>query len=137
MTDIQGRRRAALTLASAFIVGGLVGVGGSRWIRSTRSPRGWLAPAVYRNWLLEDLSARLDLDSAQREQVEIILDQYEERFLAVREAMEPELEAIRADRADQIMEVLTSEQQAAYEALLAERRSGRRERHWRNPPRRR
>lgn len=121
MTETQGRRRAALTLLSAFLAGGLAGAGVFRWRISSGQGRR-PSPAAYRNWLLRDLSRQLDLDSDQREQVEVILDRYEERFMAVREAMEPEFEAIRADRADQIMEVLRPEQQVTYEAMLEYRR---------------
>ncbi|MDE0103733.1 MAG: hypothetical protein OXN89_15265 [Bryobacterales bacterium] len=135
MTDVQGRRRAALTLVSAFVAGGLAGAGVSWW-RVLAGGRGRrLSPAEYRQWLLQDLGRRLDLDGEQREQIEAILDRYEERFVAVREAMEPEFEAIRADRADRIMSVLRPDQRAEYEAILEERRSHRRDGRWRGSSR--
>ncbi len=135
MTDVQGRRRAALTLASAFVAGGLAGAGVSRWRAFTGGRGRRLSPAEYRQWLLQDLTKRLALDSEQREQIEAILDRYEERFVAVREAMEPEFEAIRADRADQIMSVLRPDQRTEYEAILEERLSRIRDGLWRRSSR--
>ncbi len=121
MTELQGRRRATLALASAFGVGALAGAGGSWWAAFLRIRGRRLAPGEYKQWLLNELDERLDLDDVQREQVESILDETSQRFAAVREAMEPEFDAINSDREDQVMAVLRPEQQQAYEQLLAAR----------------
>ena len=60
--------------------------------------------------------------------MELILDEIGERLRRVREAGEPECEAIRSERADRIMALLDAEQQVKYEQILDERRR-RRERH--------
>ena len=81
-----------------------------------------LAPAEYRMRLLNHLTEDLELDIEQRQQIAAILDEIGERYQSVREAIEPELEAIRRQRADRIMSVLYEDQQVKYEKILEERR---------------
>ncbi len=133
MTSGQTRKRAALSLAVVFAAGAIVGLAAKHFYASRLGPPpGSLSPAEYRAHLLQQLTDDLDLDPEQQLEIESILDKIGERFRSVREAIEPELEAIRAERADRVMSVLDQAQQAKYEQILEERRK-RREARYRNP----
>ena len=51
-----------------------------------------------------------------------IYDYIGDRWIEVRDAMEPEFEAMRKERAERIMAILNAEQQAKYRAILDEKR---------------
>ena len=128
MTPSKSKSRAILALASVCLAGAVLGAVGA-YSYSVRGGQGRsLAPAEYRMRLLNHLTEDLELDMEQREQITTILEEIGERYQSVREAIEPELEAIRRQRADRIMSVLYADQQAKYEKILEERRR-RRERH--------
>ena len=128
MTSAQSKKRAAAALAAVFVAGVALGIAGAR--RAERSGRGpWqMTPRQYRLHLLETLAKRLSLTEAQQAKVEEILDEIGDRFESVSDAIEPEMEAIRAERSERIMLVLEPSQRTEYEAILEERRQ-RRERH--------
>ncbi len=116
------RKRAALSLAAVFLAGVLLGIAGTR-VYSHRGPgSAHLSPQEYRIQLMEMLDRELDLAPDQEEQVEFILDQISDRFRTVREAVEPEFQAIRAERAERIMALLDAGQRIRYERILEERR---------------
>ena len=122
MTPQQPKRRALLALASVCLAGVALGAAGV-YSYTDRGGQGRnLAPAEYRARLLDHLTEDLELDLEQREQIAGILDDIGERYQSVREAIEPELEAIRRQRADLIMSVLYEDQQVKYEKILEERR---------------
>ncbi len=121
MTNGQTRKRAALWLAAVFVAGAVLGIAATRFHDGRPDARGSLSPREYRSQLLEKLSRDLGLDEGQQQQVEAILDEIGERFRAVREAIEPEFEAIRGERADRIMSVLDQGQRAKYQTILEER----------------
>ncbi len=122
MTLTQSRRQAALALASVCIAGALLGGAAvhSYSSRDGRPPQ--RSASEYRARLLDKLGLDLGLDQDQRDQVEGILDETDQRFISVREAIEPEFEAIRNERADRIMSLLDPEQQIKYGEILEERR---------------
>jgi Spy/CpxP family protein refolding chaperone len=123
MNSGQTRTKAALALAVVFAAGAVVGLAAKHFYVGALGPQpGSLTPAKYRAHLLEQLTEDLDLDPEQQLQIESILDEIGERFRSVREAIEPELEAIRAERADRVMSVLDQAQQAKYTRILEERR---------------
>ncbi len=126
MTTGDSRRKAALALASAFVVGGLVGHSATRGIDHRRGGRdGAMSAIEYRTRLVQTLTRDLDLDEGQRESVGEILDEIRERYTAVREAIEPELHAIREERAERVMALLDAEQRIKYQAILESRRTHR------------
>lgn len=128
MTLSKSKSRAILALASVCLAGAVLGAVGV-YSFAVRGGEGRnLAPAEYRMRLLNHLTDDLELDPEQREQIATILDEIGERYQSVREAIEPELEAIRRQRADRIMSVLYEDQQVKYEQILEERRR-RREQH--------
>ena len=122
MTLQQPKRRALLALASVCLAGAALGAAGVYSYTARGGPGRHLAPAEYRTRLLNHLTEDLELDIEQREQIAAILDEIGERYQSVREAIEPELEAIRRQRADRIMSVLYEDQQVKYEKILEERR---------------
>ena len=121
MTVGTTRKRAALSLAAVFLAGILLGVAGARVYSHRGHGRAHLSPQEYRIQLLEMLDRELDLDQGQAEQVEDILDQISDRFQTVRDAVEPEFQAIRAERAERIMALLDAGQRIRYERILEER----------------
>lgn len=132
MTKLQTRKRAALWLAAVFVAGAFLGVAGTTVFSGRHHPWSDLSPGEYRSRLLVMLTKELGLDAEQQQEVELILDEIGERFRLVREAVEPEFEAIRSERADRIVALLDAEQQVKYEQILEERRRRREEHENRN-----
>ena len=122
MTNGQTRKRAALWLAAVFVAGVALGIAGTRFVADGHRGRLRISPHEYRMQLLAKLTHDLGLDEQQQEEVEVILDEIGDRFRAVREAIEPELEAIRAERAERIMALLNRAQRTTYQTILEERR---------------
>ena len=89
-----------------------------------------MSPHEYRRGLLRQLTSDLRLTERQQADVEAILDEIGERFRSVREAIEPELEAMRAERADRILALLDGAQRVQYEKMLEERRRRREAAGW-------
>ena len=128
MTAGQSRQRAAMAMAAVFVAGAVLGLAATRVYdhRLGGNGRG-ISPGEYRQRLLEQLTADLALDPGQQERVEGILVEIGERYRSVRDAMEPELDAIRSERAERIMALLDQLQRAKYESILEERRQRREE----------
>jgi hypothetical protein len=128
MTE-QSKRSAALYLAAVFIAGGAVGYALSEFSSQPTTAEASVSTAsAYRRDLLRTLDERLELTDDQLNEVIVILDDIDDRYWVVRDAMEPEFEAIRHERADQVMGILNSEQQGQYSLLLDERERRREER---------
>ena len=127
MTNGQTRKRAALWLGLVFVAGAVLGIAATHF-HTGRLGGGWrISPHEYRLQLLAKLTEDLGLDEGQQREVEVILDEIGERFRSVREAIEPELEAIRGERAERIMSLLDQRQRAKYESILEERERRREE----------
>ena len=121
MTNGQTRKRAALWLGLVFVAGAVLGIAATHFYAG-RLDGGWrISPHEYRLQLLAKLTKDLGLDEGQQREVEVILDEIGERFRSVREAIEPEFEAIRSERAERIMSLLDQQQRAKYESILEER----------------
>jgi hypothetical protein len=124
----QSKRSAALYLAAVFIAGGAVGYAVSEFFSQPTAEASVNRASAYRRDLLETLDQRLDLSDDQLGEVIVIFDDIDDRFLEVREAMEPEFEAIRLERVEQVMGILNSDQQVQYQLVLEERQRRREER---------
>jgi len=131
--NTRSKRSAALYLALVFLGGAAFGYATSLFY-SAHSAEAKVEsdrPATareYRRNLVNELDDELKLDEDQVSEVMNILDEVGARFIEVRDAMEPEFEAIRAERAAMIMGVLTPEQRLRYAQILEERDRARRER---------
>jgi hypothetical protein len=121
----QSRRRAGLYLAAVFIAGSAFGFSMSQFYTQPTAEAGVDAAAAYRRDLLHSLDERLGLSDEQLGEVIVIFDEINDRFREVRDAMEPEFEAIRSERADRVMSLLTPEQKAEYQLMLDERQRAR------------
>ncbi len=124
MRNGQSKRAAALYIALVFLAGAAFGFASNRFytLKIAQATNGRLSPEEYRARLLQELTSKLNLNSDQQTQVEAIMDEIGERFHAVRDAMEPEFQAIRGERAARVMEVLDEDQSIEYERILEERR---------------
>ena len=86
-----------------------------------------MTAAQYRKNLVASLDEDLNLDDEQVAEILEILDDVGDRWFQVRDAMEPEFEAIRQERAERILAVLDPEQRRVYEGILEEREKRREE----------
>ena len=132
--SIQPRRVAAIYLGAVFLAGLALGVV-SYWfyevkIAQANTPRHKTA-AEFRQRMAVKLKEELDLSSGQVEQVRMILDSVGQGFHDIRDEVEPKFEALRQERVEKVMSLLSPEQQAKYERILEERRERRKERHYR------
>lgn len=121
---------AALYLSLVFLAGAAVGFAASQFYAArVANANEAEAPtaAQYRKNLVASLDQDLHLDDDQVSEILQIIDDIGERWYQVRDAMEPEFEAIRQERAERIMAVLSPEQRLAYEKILEERRRRREE----------
>jgi Spy/CpxP family protein refolding chaperone len=124
------RRTAALYLALVFAAGAAFGVAANEFYSTkvasavNRRP----TPSEFRQRIIDDLTRDLNLDAAQSDEVSRIYDGIGEKYKQVRDEMEPRFDAIRKQRAEQIMAVLNPEQQAKYQSMLEERRRKREQR---------
>ncbi len=127
MTSGQTKKRAALSLAAVFVAGAALGFAATRFYGSNAGRPSGMTPEQYRAQLLDTLTGRLGLTETQQASVEEILDEIGNRFQSVRDAIEPEMEAIRAERGERIMLVLEPSQRTEYEQILEERKRKREE----------
>ena len=132
--NIQPRRVAAIYLGAVFLAGLALGVV-SYWfyavkIAQANTPRHKTA-AEFRQRMAVKLMEELDLSSGQVEQVRMILDSVGQGFHDIRDEVEPKFEALRQERGEKVMSLLSPEQQAKDERILEERRERRKERHHR------
>lgn len=118
----------ALSLLLVFLSGIAVGVFGHGYYTSTTTkaksdrPR---TPEDYRRAYLDEMGKRLTLSQAQKEQLNLILDDTRTKYREVRERHKPEMKAIQDEQVDKINAMLTAPQQAEYAKMRAEREAKR------------
>ena len=118
----------ALSLLLVFLSGIAVGVFGHGYYDSTTAkaksdrPR---TPDDYRKAYLDEMGKRLTLSQAQKEQLNLILDDTRTKYREVRERHKPEMKAIQDEQVDKINAMLTAPQQAEYAKMRAEREAKR------------
>ncbi len=134
----QDTAKAVRYLALVFFAGAAFGVAASQFYHARIAEAVVEPPSTaseYRYNLLVELDDQLQLDNDQESDILLILDEVGERFYEVRDAMEPEFEAIRQVRAERIMALLSPAQRIEYQKILEERRRKREEeraRFWNN-----
>lgn len=117
---------AITLLVGVLIVGGLVGATADRLIfrdgprvekeRERRDSDDRDRRERYLDWL----SGELELTDGQRAEVAAIVDRYRERTSQIWKEVRPRFEAVKSDLRAEIRDVLTEQQRAGYERLLAE-----------------
>jgi hypothetical protein len=119
------QKLAVLYLGLVFLAGAIVGVAGYRFyavnIAEANLRPSQLTPQEYRKHIVSKLQGELKLNAKQTAEVQEIYDYIGDRWIDVRDAMEPEFEAMRKERAERIMAILNPEQQEKYRAILAEK----------------
>ena len=121
---------AAFYLTLVFLGGAVFGFAASDFYNERVANAEESNPATaaeYRKDLVASLDQDLKLDDDQVSEILQILDDVGERWYQVRDAMEPEFEAIRQERAERIMHVLNPDQRLTYERILEDRRRRREE----------
>ena len=121
---------ALALLVGAFLVGGVVGVVVDRSIvgspgagaSADREGRDRDRRQSYVDWL----TAELQLTEAQRDHVAAVLERNREQVQALWQETRPAFEELKTQLRAQVREILTAEQQAAYDSLLARERDRRR-----------
>ena len=120
-------------IAVGFLLGALVG-----GIAGNQS----CAPPFHRPWsgarehtqakMLAKFNAKLNLSSEQQQKVSVILQQKRGRIDALRGEMRPKFEEIRNSTRSEIRQILTPEQQAKFDAMIAEREARKKQSggHW-------
>lgn len=124
------RRIAAFYLALVFAAGAAFGVAANEFYSTRVAKAGDRrpTPSEFRQRIIDDLTRDLNLDASQVSQVSQIYDGIGEKYKQVRDEMEPRFDAIRQLRAEQVMAVLSPEQQAKYQSMLEQRRRKREQR---------
>jgi hypothetical protein len=126
MNGSGSKKVAALYLSAVFVAGAIFGMAAHRFyaVSSARaefqvSP---VTPQEYRERMVSKLQAELNLDAEQTAEIQKIYDYIGERWHDVRDAMEPEFEAMRQERKDRIVSILNEEQKQKYLSILEEKR---------------
>lgn len=125
-------RNLALSLTLVFLSGLAVGalsysyyVSKTEASRKDRPPHG---PKDFRKAYTQDMQKRLKLSDDQLARLNVILDQTEAKYKAIRDRTRPEMNAIQDDQVAAINAMLTQEQQSEYEKMRKEREERRKKR---------
>jgi hypothetical protein len=126
----QPKRVAVLYLAAVFLAGSVFGAAFYRFYAAEFASARESQPdsaSQFRQKLIAKLTQQLALRPDQVEQLNLILDETEERFKEFRTEIEPGFDAIRAERSRHIMGILDAGQKPAYQKILDERQRKREE----------
>jgi len=109
--------RVVLTFALIFLCGALVGAIAMTITADNGNYASALTPQeMDRNLTLTTLSTELDLTGPQREQLQIVLDDYFQYY----HALQDQLDEVKASGQDKIMEILTDEQRVKFKKMVNE-----------------
>ncbi len=123
------RTKQALMLVVAFGLGGVAGAFGMRAVKLDQLNHLMAGPPqeARRRFMLEMLTQRLELTPAQVPQVTEVLERHDKARREAFERCRPEHEAVRAQSAKDIDELLTPAQRALHEELRRELEARRKE----------
>jgi capsule polysaccharide export protein KpsE/RkpR len=110
---------AALIALLLFCSGGVVGALADRYYSA--SVVNAKTSEDFRRRDLTEMQTRLKLNSSQVTQLEAIMDNTKAKYKTVRESYRPQMLQIRQDHIGRVKSILTADQIAAYDRLLAER----------------
>ncbi|MGQ0539895.1 MAG: hypothetical protein ACT4R6_13185 [Gemmatimonadaceae bacterium] len=108
----QSKTLALAFLLGAVLVGGVLGFAADRVMLRERKGE--------RPHLLDLLDRRLELSDRQRGQIDAILDERQRQFAIAYRTIKPKYDSIRLNAREQMRQVLTPDQRAQFEALIAE-----------------
>jgi len=121
MDTTKTRREAAFLVVVVFLLGVLVGgvathVWGYRVWGHTGDARRPGLPS--RNQVISDFTRELQLTPDQQKQLGTIIDQTRAKWTALYAPLQPEHEKIRQEGRNEIRAILTTEQQAKFDAFM-------------------
>jgi Spy/CpxP family protein refolding chaperone len=117
---ISTRRKAALLLGLAFVLGVVTGAAATRLAGDHDGP----PPRGRRGaWYLEHLSRGLDLSASQRDSVKAVLDRYGPGMEAIMDEMRPRLDSVRGEMRAEIVRHLTDDQKEEFERMRQHQRN--------------
>ncbi len=108
---------------AAFAAGAAAGVVTDRALQRGRMQQQWGDPRAMRTRLADDLN----MDAAQRAQLDTILDTRNRQSDSLMSPVRPQLDALGSQTRQRIRQLLTPEQQATYDQMLREREEARRQ----------
>jgi Spy/CpxP family protein refolding chaperone len=120
---MDNRRRALATLIGVFLLGLILGLGGTlAWVR--RDLPAW--PIAFRgSGGRNHFSEMLSLTPEQDKQIKAIFDETRRQTEELRKEIDPKFDAIRAQANSRIAALLSDEQKKKFEQFLKERDSSR------------
>ena len=126
MNGTGSKKVAALYLSAVFAAGAIFGVAAYRFYAISAARAEFqvtpVSPQQYREQMVAKLQAELNLNAEQTAEVQKIYDYIGDRWHEVRDAMEPEFEAMRHERKERILGLLDDEQKQKYLSILEEKR---------------
>jgi len=124
LPKLGDRKRAGLFVLLVFLCGAASGtIGANVWerVKTTVSATDSTAPYPTRRRAIEWFSERLNLNTDQREQLTLILDETRSSY----KLKEREIDELREAGYTRIREILDPEQAAQFDVLVAKRREKR------------
>lgn len=122
----QPKKIAALYLGLVFAAGLVLGAAAHRFHAVQTADARVVTPvkkssSQYRKELIATLRMELSLSPEQVKDVNEIYDEIGKQYHAVRKTIDPQVNALRAQRAERIMALLDDEQKVKYQEILDER----------------
>jgi len=122
----QPKKIAALYLGLVFVADSVLGAAAHRFYAVQTADARVSQPArksskERRAELVTCLRDQIKLTQEQAAEVSAIYDDVGEQYHEVRQTIDPEVKALRAQRAERIMGLLDDEQKIKYKEILAER----------------
>jgi Spy/CpxP family protein refolding chaperone len=105
--------RILVLLVTIFLCGGVAGSLLTRVVWPAKSASGWDAGG--REWTLQMMRKELNLTPAQSTEIETVLDE----FVLYYQNLQGQMDDFRAEGKQRILKVLTPEQRARFERLMA------------------
>ncbi len=120
MSGTGARPRGALLLAAIFVLGFLCGAAGTLLtVRRVVARR--LEPGGAGGMIFQRLSRDLDLDAAQRVEVEAALKDARAKLVAIADRSEPEVRAVLQSARERIRAVLRPDQRGKFDREIERR----------------
>lgn len=128
---MKSKTSAAILILGTFLLGSVSGAVSFSLYRNyvnASTPKKASRPSGPHD-ICEELARGLNMDSAQKEKLAVIVNQSRDRYRALSKQFRPQYDAIRAETRQEMRQILHENQKARFEELIQEmdsRRSGRR-----------